>query len=365
MKNTLLFTNGMHGVRFFSYIIAATMTLLFIFSDVSAYQIGVYYFPGWADATGAPFHPPWDKIKKYPEREPLLSWYKEGDTSVAVQQIEWAAQYGIDFFVYDWYWDGSKPFLEHALNAFFKCSNSNKLKFCLLWANQGQVPASLDQFTSMVDYWIKNYFNKPNYLTIDGKPVVIIFAPQQLRDNIAKFGKTTKEIFTLVRSSAVAKGIKGIYFVGGTTAHPWWVNDYLPNNGYDAISAYNYHTRGFKGFYTDTVKSAVDFDQLKQGYKSQWSWILEHTTLPYLVPISSGWDKRPWGSESPTDNCHSTPESFGTVLSDAKSMMDKYPDKTLKMGIICAWNEFGEGSYIEPTKKWKFSYLEAIKRVFK
>jgi hypothetical protein len=365
MKNTLLSTNGMRGARSFLYIITTTITLLFMSSGASAYQIGVYYFPGWADAIGAPFHPPWDKIKTYTEREPYLSWYKEGDTAVAVQHINWAIKYGIDFFVYDWYWDGSKPYLEHALKAFFRCSNANKLKFCLLWANHSEVPSSLDQFTSMIEYWIKNYFNKPNYLTIDGKPVVFIFAPQQLRDNISKFGKTTKDLFSLARSSANAKGLKGIYFVGSSPAHPWWINDFLPNNSYDAISTYNYHNRSFRGFYTDTIPPAVDYDQLRQGYNSQWSWIVEHSTLPYIVPISAGWDKRPWGSISPSDNCHSTPESFASMLSDAKAMMDNYPDKTLKMGVICAWNEFGEGSYIEPTKKWKFSYLEAIKRVFK
>jgi hypothetical protein len=35
-----------------------------------------------------------------------------------------------------------------------------------------------------------------------------------------------------------------------------------------------------------------------------------------------------------------------------------------KILMIEAWNEFGEGSYIEPTKKWGFGYLEAIKKAF-
>jgi hypothetical protein len=34
------------------------------------------------------------------------------------------------------------------------------------------------------------------------------------------------------------------------------------------------------------------------------------------------------------------------------------------LGVICCWNEFGEGSYIEPTQKNGFSYLEKIKKVF-
>ena len=33
--------------------------------------------------------------------------------------------------------------------------------------------------------------------------------------------------------------------------------------------------------------------------------------------------------------------------------------------MIEARNEFGEGAYIEPTKKWGMRYLETIKKVFK
>ncbi|WP_394989065.1 hypothetical protein [Cellvibrio sp.] len=35
-----------------------------------------------------------------------------------------------------------------------------------------------------------------------------------------------------------------------------------------------------------------------------------------------------------------------------------------KIGAICCWNEFGEGFYIEPTKKDRFSYLDKVKKLF-
>ena len=38
--------------------------------------------------------------------------------------------------------------------------------------------------------------------------------------------------------------------------------------------------------------------------------------------------------------------------------------KTLRTGIICCWNEYGEGSYIEPTKAFGMQYLERVKKVF-
>lgn len=31
--------------------------------------------------------------------------------------------------------------------------------------------------------------------------------------------------------------------------------------------------------------------------------------------------------------------------------------------FLMAWNEWGEGSYLEPDTEFKFEYLEAIKRI--
>ena len=36
----------------------------------------------------------------------------------------------------------------------------------------------------MVDYWIAHYFRRPEYLVIDGKPVVIVFTPHELRKDM-------------------------------------------------------------------------------------------------------------------------------------------------------------------------------------
>lgn len=327
------------------------------------YQIGAYYFPGWTDSPGEFWNPPWEKIKPYPEREPLLGWYPEKEISVAEKHIDMASAYGIDFFAYDWYWTGSKTKLNHAIDNHLKARNKQKLKFCLLWSNNSSVYSNVEQFTNMVDHWITNYFKDSQYLKIDDKPVVIIFSTQQLRDNAKKIKVSTKELFELARGKAIKNGLKGIYFIAATPANSYWINGYIPANGYDALTAYNYHSKGFAGEYTGKEPSSANYTELIDGYKSQWKYILERSTLPYILPMSAGWDNRPWGSNTPHDNSTSTPESFKKMLSVGKLMMDKYPEKTMRMGIICAWNEFGEGSYIEPTQKWGFKYLEAIKDV--
>lgn len=329
------------------------------------YEIGVYYFPGWLDdQRGAPAAKPWERIKRYPEREPLLGWYREGDSSVVEQQVDWMHAYGIDFVVFDWFWDG-KPFLEHALSAFMRADNGDKLKFSLLWANHSSVPESVPQFTAMVDYWIKYYFPRANYMRIDNKPVVFVFSQQRLRDKAKAFGKRAIDLFAMADDMARKAGFPGVYFVGASEAVSYWVNTYAPTNGYDALSAYNYH-RGFSGFYNPLKRPSHSYEELDEAYRMSWDWILENSQLPYVLPMTAGWNKRPWGGslDPMHDDSQGTADEFELHLRAAKARLDRYPTKTQRTGVICCWNEFGEGSYIEPTKADGFTFLERVRKVF-
>lgn len=200
---------------------------------------------------------------------------------------------------------------------------------------------------------------------IDGKPAVFLFSQEQLEENAKKFNYTTSKLLAHANSLAQEAGFKGIYFIGATTAIRYWVNEHGLRSGYSAYSAYNYH-RGFSGTYNPLKKPSHSFHELNEAYQQNWDWILENSPLPYILPIISGWDKRPWGGSGDPlhDNSFGTPEEFEMHLIAAKSMLDKYPSKTNRMAIVCCWNEFGEGSYIEPTKKHGFAYLEKIRKVF-
>jgi hypothetical protein len=55
------------------------------------YPVGVYYFPGWRSAGQ------WAPITRFPERKPVLGWYREGDPQIADWHIKWAVEHGIAF----------------------------------------------------------------------------------------------------------------------------------------------------------------------------------------------------------------------------------------------------------------------------
>lgn len=350
----------------FLALLASALFLMMPSQGFAKINVGVYYFPGWSvDSSGA-----WEKIKPYPEREPYLGWYEEGDPAIARKQLHWMREYGIDFVIYDWYWKNENPkgiWLNKAIDAYLSIKQTAPaVKFSILYANHTGTPSSLAQFDEIVQYWCQHYFNNPNFVKIDGRPVVYIFSPGQLRVDSAKFGMTANGL--IARAKKISKKLIGseIYFVGITQALAGEVQQVLPSEGYDALSAYNYHY-GLAGTYDkkNPPVSSSSYNELTADYRKSWKWILENSKLPYFVPVTSGWDKRPWGgSKAPFhDNSTSTPESFSRQITAAREILEEYAPHDQKTMVVCCWNEYGEGSYIEPTKKWGFQYLMKLRSV--
>ena len=57
-----------------------------------------------------------------------------------------------------------------------------------------------------------------------------------------------------------------------------------------------------------------------------------------------------------------TPEVFGGELKDAAALMDGKPENE-RILFINAWNEWTEGSYLEPDTVNKYAFLEEVRKV--
>jgi hypothetical protein len=331
-----------------------------LYADIN---VGVYYFPGWIKSAPLKPNDPWLKIKKYPDKEPLLGWYKDGDPHATEQQISWMHDAGINFVIYDWYWlENHGVTLNQAIEAFKASTLKKGIQFSILWANHFDSPQAIETFDEVVDYWIANYFSSSDYKTIDGKPVVFIFAPSELEKKARRFGMSSKNLIDRARERAVKSGLKGIYFVGVSQALSHSLSE-ITINGYDALTAYNYHY-GMSGSRKNSSRPSTNYQELTDGYQQSWRWIIDNASIPYFVPVTSGWDKRPWGGSKALnhDDSISTPQQFGAHILAAKKVINSNREKTLGHMIVCCWNEYGEGSYIEPTKKFGTEYIETLKQ---
>lgn len=331
-------------------------------------QVGAFYFPGWKDnEPGAPSKRPWEPIQKYPNKEPLIGWYDEGKPDVVKRQLGQMRQAGLDFLVFDWYWsEGSKEYLGHALKAFLSAPDWPGMKFALLWANHMKVPNTRENFDAMVRHWCQHYLKRPDHLRIDGKPAIFVFSQENLRDRAREMGLHPRDLLRRAREIAREAGVGELFIIGSAEAVPYWVTEYGKETGYDAYSAYNYH-RGFDGKYIPDRRTSHSFKELDDAYAMSWNWIIGNSPVPYIVPGTAGWNRRPWGgSKDPLhDDSEASPAEFEAHLRRLRAVIDANPVKTRRTAVLCCWNEHGEGSVIEPTKEWGETRIEAIRRILK
>ena len=331
------------------------------------YQVGVYYFPGF------PTWSKWRPIADFPERKPLLGWYDESLPEIADWQIKWAVEHGVSFFAVDWYWCQGARHLEHWLHdAYLKSRYRRHLEFCLLWANHNPPKTHSEaDLLAVTDYWLEHYFKLPEYLKVEGKPVVIMFSTYRLSQDLGT--EAIAAAFEKMRERCRQAGLEGLYLVACTRADRKQLEQ-LKAQGYDAASGYNYPSLGSKGkrWHPYAVNIAA--------YRELWSQAADAKLLKPIPALSGGWDSRPWHGPSARVVHGRTPKLFERHCRDAKAFLDarassagpKTPhpgplpegEGAERMCIIEAWNEWGEGSYIGPHREHGFGYLEAIRKVF-
>jgi glycosyl transferase family WbsX len=320
------------------------------------YQVGAYYYPGWKTTEA------WEQMKPYPERQPLLGRYREGDPEVADWQIKWAVEHGVSVFLYDWYWDRGQRRHDHAIHSgLFHARYGNMIKFCLLFANHNPPGShSARDFDALAQYWIDNYFKRPNYLRIDGKPVVVIYAPMNIeRDlGISEVWRSFEGMRELCRLA----GLRGLYLVACSPPITSSLGK-LKLEGYDAVTAYNW--TGLNMTAAEELANRSPYASCIAGYGKMWREFAAANALKLIPPVCGGWDPGPWRGAGALVRTGRTPALFKQHLEDCKRFLDtQEQNPRLKMVFIEAWNEWGEGSYIEPQREFGFGYLEAIREVF-
>jgi hypothetical protein len=357
------------------------------------YYVAAYIWPSchdedvsrkiWPDGTGE-----WEVIRKgkplfeghYQPRRPLWGYEPDDDPKVMEKWIDAASNHGVNVFVFDWYWYEGGPFLENTLNnGFLKARNNEKMQFYLMWANHDmrwgfinvhlyennnslmwKAAVDWENYKTIVDRVIKQYFKQPNYFKINGEPVFSIFNMDELLRNFGGSVEETRKALDYFREEVKKAGFPGL--------HIQW------NNGGGGIMSENAAKRFTErvnalGFNSATFYNmgGINEDYLVYGANSikireQMDSILD---IPFFPCVSIGWDDTPRFPEKGVHEVvhyNNTPQSFAMLLLKAKQYADRHPEQP-KIITVNAWNEWVEGSYLLPDMLNGFGYLEAVKNV--
>lgn len=312
----------------------------------------------------------WTNVKKavplyeghYQPRVPHkdIGYYDLSDINVMRKQIEIAKNYGLYGFCFYHYDFSGKRLMEKVVDNYIKCKDID-FNFCLSYANENWTrkwDGAENEILIKQDYserYDKNfieslqiYFDDERYIKIDGKPILLVYKPF-----IFPCINKTTEIWRNYQLKNTGKDLFLIF----TSSTSFDKSKYSPNYfGFDEYVDFTIHDamdgiklrvngktniRSYRRFVNNIINSDISTDV--KSYKDLFLlWDNSPRTKKYHVLDNFSFDLyREWIKY----NIKYTRENF---KEDRRFM------------FINAWNEWGEGTYLEPDEKNGYTALNIL-----
>lgn len=317
--------------------------------------------------------------------EPLLGHtYTSSDANVIRQQIDWAADYGVDAFSLEWTTPtevgGSlEPNID---NAFLKAPNLNRIRWCIfddfvlrlaqtpslgVDINKGidfNNPKVYAAFVSDFGHFAQKYFGQAQYLKIDGRPMITLFADWNYTGNLAGAIKDA-------RAAAAGYGYD-VYIVGEEMR----ADKFDPSRValFDATTSFNFDNP-FLPDRADMGQQAVAMDGFYTAWKAKLAG-LKVAGTKNLVGFEPSFGPQENSRLFVKPGIYVPALNKGQVITMATVARDAaVPAGSLGQRYIWVntWNNWAEGATIEPTAElgpkypagnYGFDFLEVMRDVF-
>jgi glycosyltransferase involved in cell wall biosynthesis len=348
-------------------------------AEHSALRVIAFYLPQFHpiptnnDAWGEGFTE-WTNVSKatpqfvghYQPRLPgELGYYDLRLKDVQQRQIELARQHGVHGFCYHHYWFNGKRIMDKPFQQVLDNPELD-LPFCLCWANENwtkrwdgqehdvllsQTHSPEDDIAFIKD--IEPALTDSRYIRIDGKPLLILYRPMLLPDPAATGARW--------RDYARSSGIGEIYLVAAAS---FGFTDY-ESIGFDGLVQFppnNFPQRKVTNtldlYNPDFSGEVFDYSHCRSEALSFLDKDKNH-----FPTVMGDWDNEARKPEQGHVFFGGSPEKYENWLQHACEFADKNKKGSEKLVFINAWNEWAEGTYLEPDRKYGYAYLEKTANV--
>ncbi|OYX97356.1 MAG: hypothetical protein B7Y80_19940 [Hyphomicrobium sp. 32-62-53] len=309
-----------------------------------------------------------------------LGFYDLRLPDVMARQIELAKLYGLGGFCFYYYWFHGKRLLERPLDMFVENKTpAFDFDFCLCWANENWTrrwdgadsEVLMEQEHSPEDHAavfedLARYFDEKRYIRVDGCPVILIYRPSIIPD--------VEDMLKIWRRAAVERGMKGLYIVATNS----FGFDDAKSLGFDAICGFPPHgveapsathlypaiNSGYSGYvfrYADVVSSEKE-RLANQLSTAKSAGKRAGTRFPGVMVA---WDNEARKPGRGNVFHGSTPKLYREWLEAAVDYTTEANASDRQFVFVNAWNEWAEGAYLEPDRKFGYGYLAATANVIR
>ncbi len=302
----------------------------------------------------------------YQPREPHddIGYYDLSDIRVLKKQVSLAKRHGIFGFCFYHYWFHGKRLLGKPVDLLLNHPEID-MPFCLCWANEtwskkwdGKDHLILIKQTFSPEddlhfiRFLAPYFRDPRYLRVGGKPLLMVYRVSKIPNPL--------ETVQRWRNWARENGIGELHLVAVTHGEVF-PHTSLGDIGFDAYAAFpphNFpckeidgHGKLFVGGHRFDYESGVD------------AYLPATTNSPMYEGCTIGWDNTPRFGQNATIYLNFSLYHYyiwlQKIIGNTRARHSNPDDRLI---FINAWNEWAEGAYLEPDKKYGYAYLNTTSK---
>jgi len=331
-----------------------------------------WWEPGFTEWTNVATSKPLFKGHYQPRIPQELSFYDLRVPETRNLQAEMAREAGIEGFCYWHYWFGNgKRLLDRVFREVVETGKPD-FPFSLCWANHSWYQKTWDaskpnkllmkqEYPGVEDY-VAHFmellpaFRDPRYTRVNGKLFFGIFEPKDFPD-FPTFKATWNRL-------AEVHGLGGFNFfalVQGSSRMTRMSYDDYDDIVYDPMSDL------FLGEsrLTHSIKWRLRLPAMLRDYSS---YVKSATKMfdeyPNVIPcIVPNFDHSPRSQYKGTILHGSTPQLWGQLCREVKKRVEARNGE--RVILIKSWNEWGEGNYLEPDRKFGREYLIETGKAFR
>lgn len=313
-------------------------------------------------------------------RIPLDSnYYNLLDIETLRWQAKMAKKYGIYGFCYYHYWFDGHMLMEKPMEMMLQ-DKSVDLPFCICWANENWTRAwakksrevLISQTYGDKNEWVEHFnyllpfMKDKRYIKVKGKPLFVIYRPEIVG--------CLEEMLNCWQQLAKENGLPGISFMYQQTDYDHqkeetgklfdYAIEYQPalvRNKFQRKNPFLLCRKALNEFVNQFHLPQNKWSTFWYSYDDAWEKILKlQPKDEKMIPGAFvDWDNTPRYGKKASVYLGVTPEKFKKYL----SMQIKHAKADYKKDIIFmfAWNEWGEGGYLEPDEKYGYRMLESVK----
>lgn len=295
-----------------------------------------------------------------------LGFYDLRVRQTVAQQTALARRYGVTGFCVYYYNFGGRRALDKAFEAIV-ADRSIDFPFCVCWANENWTrhwdggsrepiftqhydPAALLEIVADAT----RYAADPRYLRVNGKPLFLVYRPLLLPD-IRGFAGTCRDAFR-------AAGFAGVHLAYVESMETIAKSPPPDELGFDACV--EFPPQGVAVAATaPAIPLRDDFLGMRYDYEATVVECVSRAAVPYkrYPSVFPSWDNMPRQPTRGDSFIGSGPEAFQVYLEQKLDEATRLFVGDERLLFVNAWNEWAEGTHLEPDQKYGHRWLEAVR----